>query len=588
MATEYASLVFRVDSSALVTADDRLEKVQKQSGQTEKATHGVKRSFDSTSASTRLFTRALGALAAAMSVREIVRYADAWTNLENRIKLTTDTTEELHRAQSDLFGVAQETRQSLESTVQLYQRVAVNADRLGISYTELIDITKTINQAMAVSGATAQESANAIIQLGQALGSGELRGEELRSVMEQAPRLRDALVDGLGVDGVGALRDLAEAGELTSERVVQALQSQSAVINEEFGTMEATVGQASSTLGNSFTLLIGRMNEAVGFTDGLANAMMGLAGAMEALATGPQVDHLESMRLAAQRQMDTFREGSRAWEDARDRVAEYDAQIQALMATQSEFERQQTGVTVQPLQLQGLVSGDGGESSEGATDVGLKDFRAQAQEQELVDAKDHAAKMAAIDQELIDQKMAGYDMLFDAANAYFGGMQGKQAAYARAALSIGQNLMDEEKREALKSMWAKTGSAAMGAYEALSNIPVVGPALGAAAYAGVYAVGAATVAKMTTGGRELGGQVLPNNSYIVGERGPEVLTMGSTAGNVSQIPQGQQQQQAPQEVIINQTIQAVDAKSVQNVLFDNQDYLAGLINRVMNDRGMAL
>lgn len=587
MATEYASLVFRVDSAALVTADNRLEKVQRQSGQTEKATHGVKRSFDSTSASTRLFTRALTALAAVMSVREVVRYADTWTNLENRIKLTTDTTEELTRAQSDLFTIAQSTRQSLESTVQLYQRVAVNADRLGISYNELISITETINQAMAVSGATAQESAAAIIQLGQALGSGELRGEELRSVMEQAPRLRDALVDGLGVDGVGALRDLAEAGELTSERVIQALQSQAGVINAEFSGMQATVGQASSVLANSFTLLIGRMNEAVGFTDGLATAMMGLANAMERLAEGPTVDHLEAMRHAAQRQMETFREGSRAWEEARDRVAEYDAQIQALIASQGQLASQSTTIEVQPLNLSDLATGQATDTV-AAPMVDKTDWRAEAMNQELVDAKDHAAKMAEIDQEYLDQKMAGYNMLFDAANAYFSGLEGKQAAYARAALSIGQNLMDEEKRQQLQGMWAKTGEAAMGAYNALANIPLVGPALGAAAYAGVYAVGAATAAKMTTGGRELGGQVLPNNSYIVGERGPEVLTMGSTAGNISQIPKAAEPSGQKMELTVNQNIQALDSESVQSILFANQDYLAGLVNQVLNERGMGM
>ena len=616
MATEYASLVFRVDSSQLAKANAQLDRVEKESMQADRATGKLNKTFDRTGASARLLSRGIGLLTAALSVRQIVQYADAWTNLENRIKLTTDSTEELTQAQSDLFEIAQGTRQSLESTVQLYQRIAVNAERLGISYNDLLGITETINQAMAVSGATAQESAAAIIQLGQALGSGELRGEELRSVMEQAPRLRDALVDGLGIDGVGALRDLAEAGELTSERVIAALQSQAKVINEEFSGMEVTVGSAASVLNNSFVRLIGTIDEAAGVTSALSSAMMGLSDAIDEIEDNDINRVTQIVGALVKLSPIPIDETAHAWQFLIDKVngGESEGALERLQAFQRAIGGTDpfSGMPSSPLPGLGgegftptekpasasilpqteeddfaLGGGSSFSTVEGYLDS-IKELKRVAQETELVDAKDHAAKMAEIDREYQEQKMAGYQMLLDGASAYFSGMEGKQAAYARAALSIGGNLFDEEKREALGSMWAKTGSAAMGAYNALANIPIIGPALGAAAYAGVYATGVATAGKMATGGRELGGQVLPNNSYIVGERGPEVLTMGSTAGNVSQVPMQAEMNKQPQEIVINQNIQSVDAKSVQEVLFNSKDYIASIINDVMNDRGMAL
>jgi len=72
----------------------------------------------------------------------------------------------------------------------------------------------------------------------------------------------------------------------------------------------------------------------------------------------------------------------------------------------------------------------------------------------------------------------------------------------------------------------------MKAYKSLSGIPIIGPALGAAAAGAIIAAGVSFSAKSLTG-RALGGQVRPGESYVVGERGPEVLTMGNAGGRVT-------------------------------------------------------
>ncbi|MFO0433461.1 MAG: tape measure protein, partial [bacterium] len=98
-----------------------------------------------------------------------------------------------------VLGVAQETNTSLNATATLYTRIAASGRELGLSNQQVLGLVETINQAIQVSGAGAQESEAAIRQLVQGLQSGVLRGEEFNSVLEQAPRLARALADGLGV-----------------------------------------------------------------------------------------------------------------------------------------------------------------------------------------------------------------------------------------------------------------------------------------------------------------------------------------------------------------------------------------------------
>src|SRR5574338_476149 len=88
-----------------------------------------------------------------------------------------------------------------------------------------LSLTERISQALRISGASATETQSALLQFGQALASGVLRGEEFNSVVENSPRLAKALADGLNVP-IGRLRKLAEEGRLTADVVVNALMSQ--------------------------------------------------------------------------------------------------------------------------------------------------------------------------------------------------------------------------------------------------------------------------------------------------------------------------------------------------------------------------
>lgn len=219
-------------------------------------------------------------LGAAFGVREVMQAAEAYTTISNRLSLVTKSSDELYAAQSDLFEIAQRTRSPLEATAEVYQRLAQNAGALGLSLSEVGDTTETINKLMVISGTSAQSAEAALTQLGQAFASGTLRGEELNSVMEQAPALAMAIAEGMGVT-VGELRKLGEQGKITSAAVIEALNQQGAAVDEQFARMAPTIAGATTTIKNSFIEIVGKMDQTVGASSAVAEALMGISDAMD-------------------------------------------------------------------------------------------------------------------------------------------------------------------------------------------------------------------------------------------------------------------------------------------------------------------
>lgn len=264
--TEFAKLVISVDSRQVKNADGDLGKLTQTAGKTEAATDQL----------TGAFRRLAGPLAAIISAREIAQAAESYTNLTNRLRLVTDSTEQLVAAQDSVFQIAQNSRQPLDATAELYQRLATNAKELGLSVAGVEGIVETVSKTLALSGTTAEGSAAALVQLGQAFAAGSLRGDELNSVLEQAPALAKALADGLGVT-VGELRKLGADGALSSENLVQALMKQGDAVDSAFGKLQTTGGQAFTVLGNSLTRLVGQLNEASGAGTLFGDTIIGVA-----------------------------------------------------------------------------------------------------------------------------------------------------------------------------------------------------------------------------------------------------------------------------------------------------------------------
>lgn len=251
----------------------------------------AKRAGDATGGMGRNFTALKGAFAVlgtSVVVRQFFELLDVSTQINNRLKLVTDSTYALGLAQQQLFEVSQKSRVGFDQTVDLYSRLARSSKELGLTQKELVDITETISQAITISGASADAASAALLQLGQGIASGTLRGEELNSVLEQTPRLAQAIADGIGVS-IGELRALGAEGALTSETVVKAIQTQQGAVRTEFGQTSATIGQSLTVVNNSLTKLVSEIDKAAGVSDKLATSLLGIASSLDTLSNRPEI-----------------------------------------------------------------------------------------------------------------------------------------------------------------------------------------------------------------------------------------------------------------------------------------------------------
>lgn len=226
--------------------------------------------------------QALAAVGAASVTAKFVQVADAVVTLNNQLKLATGSTQAAASAYTALFDIAQRSRVGFVELGETYASIARAAAPLGVSQERLLKVTESIGNAMTISGGSAQGLQAALVQLGQGLSSGVLRGEELNSVMEQAPRLAKALADGLGVT-TGQLRAMGAEGEITAEKVIKALESQSAVLKGEVAGSALTVGQAFTQLGNSTTYAIGELDKTIGVSSAVAGAISSIASSLDGL-----------------------------------------------------------------------------------------------------------------------------------------------------------------------------------------------------------------------------------------------------------------------------------------------------------------
>ncbi|EBN2886603.1 tape measure protein [Salmonella enterica subsp. diarizonae] len=245
--------VIKADTAQLLRADKQVRDI------TDGMEGGFNRADKAASSLTSSFgslSRVATSLMAILSVQQVAQYADAWTTLNNKLANALRPGEQLVDVTERVFNITQQTRGSLDATASLYARLERATREYGTSADDLAKLTTIINQGFVVSGATAQEAENAIIQLSQGLASGALRGEEFNSVNEQGNRLIVALADSMGI-GIGQMRQMAAAGKLTTDVVVNGLLSQGVTIGNEFANTTTTISQALQVAGNNITKFFG-------------------------------------------------------------------------------------------------------------------------------------------------------------------------------------------------------------------------------------------------------------------------------------------------------------------------------------------
>ncbi|MER1711497.1 tape measure protein [Proteus mirabilis] len=243
----------QMDVRQLLTSQQQLEQ---RLNRMDSSFNRTSQSVNNTERSMLSLSKVASALTGYLSVSMVASYAEAWAVLNNKLSNSVRTSESLIDVTQRVFDITQATRSSLDATATLYARLERGTREYNTSAADLAKLTTIINQGFIVSGATATEAENAIIQLSQGIASGVLRGEEFNSVAEQGSRLMVALADSMGV-GIGQLRKMAAEGKLTTDVVVKGLLSQGDAIGKEFAKTTRTMSQAFQEAGNNLTKFLG-------------------------------------------------------------------------------------------------------------------------------------------------------------------------------------------------------------------------------------------------------------------------------------------------------------------------------------------
>lgn len=224
-----------------------------------------------------------GYMAGLATVNAAIGQIDAYTGLQNRLKLVTKDQTELNKATEDTFRIAQNTYSAWDSVLQVYQRFSDSAKTLNLTMDDTARLTETVSKAVAISGASASAADAALVQFGQALASGTLRGEELNSVMEQTPALAKAIAQGMGIT-VGELRTVAAEGKITSQEIVKALRNVESDVDALFGRTDITISQSLTLLNNEITKFVGEASQGSGAAQVLSGSIKILAENLESIS----------------------------------------------------------------------------------------------------------------------------------------------------------------------------------------------------------------------------------------------------------------------------------------------------------------
>ncbi|MCT8775325.1 tape measure protein [Glaesserella parasuis] len=295
--TDLATLAIKVTTSGADKSARDLNNVERAAKRTETATEQLNKCFGRLQA-----LLALSGIGGGIS--HLLALADKMQSLRNQVQFVTSSMTEMNQVQKELFEIAQRTRGSLEATTTLYTRSARALKDYGYAQKDILQFTETMNKAMAVGGVSAEAQASALFQLSQALGSGQLQGDEFKTIAESAPIILDVLAEYMGKSRA-EVKKLAGEGQLTSKLIFEAFNGSTEKINQKFEQMPLSFGGAMQQMENAFMKFADEQNRTLGITENLAAGISFLAqnfeylaGVLLAIAAGNGAKFISTLVLA--------------------------------------------------------------------------------------------------------------------------------------------------------------------------------------------------------------------------------------------------------------------------------------------------
>lgn len=225
------------------------------------------------------------AAAAAFSAEKLVAASQAYVRASNALKVAGLSGAALTDTFGKLYAVAQENGAPIETLVGLYSKAAQVQTALGASSSQLISFTTTVAQSLRVSGTSAEEAQGALLQMGQALGSGTVHAEEYNSMLEGAYPVLQAAAAGIKEAGgeVSKLTQLVKAGEVSSKAFFYGVLAGAPTLADKLAGSTETLSQAWTKFENALTKAVGEMDAATGVTGNLAAGLGSLIPWLEKL-----------------------------------------------------------------------------------------------------------------------------------------------------------------------------------------------------------------------------------------------------------------------------------------------------------------
>lgn len=243
----------------------------------------VESSTDIASMKMSAFSKLATITGGALSAGGIIKMADSYTVLQNKLANVTTSQTQVNELTKRLFEVSQRTRSDVESTTASFARFDRALNIMGKSQNDTLVMTETINKALKVSGATTTEAAASLLQLSQAFNSNKLAGEEFRSLSENMPVVLDAIAKSLGVP-LSQVKKLSSEGKITAEVLFNAFTSIKDSIDATYAKTIPTVAEGLTMVRNSAIQFFGELNKSLGITNAMGVALKFLADNMKLLA----------------------------------------------------------------------------------------------------------------------------------------------------------------------------------------------------------------------------------------------------------------------------------------------------------------
>lgn len=297
MATDIERLIVSLEAST--TKYERA--LAKANGETDKRVRSMQRSFDGFGSSvSRVESRisgslgnvgsAFGVLGIALTTTSIIAMTSAWTDLNSRINNAAGGIERGTAVLDQLSIMARRTYSSLNQTAEGYLQNSQALTALGYSTQQQLDLVEVLNNSLVISATRGQAAQSVMSAWSKAMAEGKLSGDNLNTIIQSGGRLSKALADSMGVS-VNALRKLGAEGKITTD-VMYGVTSQLATLREEAEQMPATVSDGFVLLNNAVFKFIGQADEAIGSSNDLATALIGIADAIDRAPDEPWFDRI--------------------------------------------------------------------------------------------------------------------------------------------------------------------------------------------------------------------------------------------------------------------------------------------------------